>query len=162
MEVDEELRQIYAFRNPEIDAEVWFVALGAELGTHDGMRAFLSQHESELRGAILIDLDALGAGELTMIESEGVYEQTKISSRLTRYAKKASQAAGVPLRTSSIAWETSAATYAMRHGIQAMHLVGMDGKKPAYYGQIDDTLENINVAKLEQNTNFVMEILKSI
>ncbi len=162
VEVDEELRQIYAFRNPEIDAEVWFVALGAELGTHDGMRAFLSQHESELRGAILIDLDALGAGELTMIESEGVYEQTKISSRLTRYAKKASQAAGVPLRTSSIAWETSAATYAMRHGIQAMHLVGMDGKKPAYYGQIDDTVENINVAKLEQNTNFVMEILKSI
>lgn len=162
VKVDEELRQIYAFRNPEIDAEVWFVALGAELGTHDGMRAFLSQHESELRGAILIDLDALGAGDLTMIESEGVYEQTKISSRLTRYAKKASQASGVPLRTSSIAWESSAATYAMRHGIQAMHLVGMDGKKPAYYGQINDTVENINVHKLEQNTNFVMEILKSI
>lgn len=162
VEMDEELRQIYAFRNPEIDAEVWFVALGAELGTHDGMRSFLEKHESELRGAILIDLDALGAGDLTMIESEGIYEQTKVSSRLTRYAKKASQASGVPLRTGSIAWETSAATYAMRHGIQAMHLVGMDGKKPAYFGQIDDTVENINVAKLEQNTNFVMEILKSI
>lgn len=162
VEVDEELRQIYAFRNPEIDAEVWFVALGAELGTHDGMRAFLDNHESELRGAILIDLDALGAGDLTMIETEGVFEQTKISSRLTRYAKKASQASGVPLRTGSIAWETSAATYAMRHGIQAMHLVGMDGKKPAYFGQVDDTVENINVSKLEQNTNFVMEILKSI
>ena len=162
IEVDEEFRQIYAFRNPEIDAEVWFVALGAELGVHDGMRSFLEEHENELRGAILIDLDALGAGDLTMIETEGVSDQVKVSSRLTRYARKASQASGVSIRSGSMNWTDSAAAYAMRHGIQAMHLVGMSGKKPARLGELADTVENVSQDKLIENTNFVMEILKNI
>ncbi len=162
VEVDEELKQIYAFRNPDVNAEVWFVALGAELSTHDGMRAFLDEHAHELRGAIVVDLDALGAGDITMIEEEGLFRPVKTSSRMKRYVKKASQASGVSVRSAKLRWMDSAASYATRRGIQSMHLVGLRDGKPAYYGQADDTVEHVSEEKLNNNAKFVMEMIKNI
>ena len=37
-----ELQQISQFRNPDINTEVWFVALGSELAQNGGMRAFIT------------------------------------------------------------------------------------------------------------------------
>lgn len=162
IEVPSELNQIYQFRNPDINTEVWFVALGSELAQHGGMRAFLAEHNQELRGSIIIDIDALGAGSLSMIEREGAYRKVKASSRMKRYTKKASQATGLSIETASILWEDSAASIAMKQGFQAMHLVGMDGVKPAYYAQGDDVLENVEEETLSNNADFIMELLKNI
>ena len=43
-----------------------------------------------------------------------------------------------------------------------MHLVGMDGAKPALYGQVDDAIENIDDRKLNDNVQFLMELLKNM
>lgn len=99
-----ELNEVYQFRNPDIDAEVWFVALGSELAQNSGMKAFLEAHQSELRGAFIVDIDAIGAGDLTMIEREGFLKPSKASSRMKRYIRKASQATGTkvhPVRCSA-------------------------------------------------------------
>lgn len=161
-EVDEELSEVYQFRNPDITAEVWFVALGSELAQNAGIKAFLDEHQSELRGAFIIDVDALGAGDLTMMEREGYLKPAKASSRMKRYIRKASQASGTKVANGSMMWEESTASYATKHGQQAMHLVGMDGAKPALYGQIDDTVENIDDRTLAENVNFLMELLKNM
>ena len=68
VESEEDEERIYHFHNPEITTEVWFVALGCELSGHNGMKAFLSDHADELRGAIIVDLEAMGAGSLSLIE----------------------------------------------------------------------------------------------
>ena len=78
------------------------MALGSELAQHGGMHAFLAEHSQDLRGSIIIDIDALGAGELCMIEREGMYRKVKASSRMKRYTKKASQATGLSIGTASI------------------------------------------------------------
>lgn len=161
-EVPSELKQIYQFRNPDINTEVWFVALGSELSQNGGMRAFLAEHQQDLRGSIIIDLDALGAGDLCMIEREGMYRAAKTSSRMKRYVKKASQATGLSVGGAQMMWEDSAASFAIKHGYQAMHLVGMDGAKPAFFAQGDDVMENIDEETLTSNANFVMELLKNI
>lgn len=161
-DVPSELKQIYQFRNPDINTEVWFVALGSELAQNGGMRAFLTEHQQDLRGSIIIDLDALGAGDLCMIEQEGMYRTVKTSSRMKRYVKKATQATGLNVGTAQIKWKDSASSYAIKQGFQAMHLVGMDGAKPAFFAQGDDVLENIDEQALEANTEFVMELLKNI
>ena len=62
--------------------EVWFVALGSELAGNGGMRAFVETHEAELKGSIIIELEALGAGELTLMDREGTYLPKKASSRM--------------------------------------------------------------------------------
>lgn len=161
-ETPSEIRQIYQFRNPDINTEVWFVALGSQLTNQAGIRSFIAEHQQDLHGSIFIDLDALGAGSLSMIESEGAYQKTKTSSRMRRYAKKASHASGVSVDSADIKWQESATSYAIRQGYQAMHLVGMDGMKPALFAQSDDLLENIDEDMLRDNTDFVMELLKNI
>lgn len=157
-----ELKEIYQFRNPDINTEVWFVALGAELAHQGGMRAFLAEHGQDLRGSIIIDIDALGAGALSMIEREGTYRKVKASSRMRRYTKKASQATGLSIESAALSWDDSAASIAIKQGFQAMHLAGMDGAKPAFFAQADDVLENIDGQTLEDNAEFVMELLKNI
>lgn len=162
IEISDELQQIYQFRNPDINTEVWFVSLGSELAQNSGMKAFLAEHQQDLRGAIIIDLEALGAGDLSMIEQEGQFKTVKTSSRMKRYVKKASQATGVSVSSGRILWQDSAASFAIKHGHQAMHLVGMAGSKPAYFAQSDDVLENIDEETLSSNADFVMELLKNI
>lgn len=162
VELNEELNEVYQFRNPDIDAEVWFVALGSELAQNSGMKAFLEAHQSELRGAFIVDIDAIGAGDLTMIEREGFLKPSKASSRMKRYIRKASQATGTKVTSGALLGEESAASYAAKHGCQVTHLVGMEGGKPALYGQQDDIVENIDEKKLASNVDFLMELLKNM
>ncbi|MEG2458563.1 MAG: M28 family peptidase, partial [Raoultibacter sp.] len=160
--LEEEFKQIYQFQNPDINTEVWFVSLGSELAGNAGMYAFLREHAQELKGSVFINLEALGAGRLSYIEKEGSLKKFKASSRMRRYIKKASQASGVSVETAQIGWKESAASVALKHGAQAMSLVGMEGKKPAFYGQGDDVLENLDEETLQHNADFVMEMLKNI
>ena len=162
VELNEELNEVYQFRNPDIDAEVWFVALGSELAQNSGMKAFLEAHQSELRGAFIVDIDAIGAGDLTMIEREGFLRPSKASSRMKRYIRKALQATGTKVASGALLGEESAASYAAKHGCQVTHLVGMEGGKPALYGQQDDIVENIDEKKLASNVDFLMELLKNM
>ncbi|MGI6045800.1 MAG: hypothetical protein ACOYCA_03045 [Eggerthellaceae bacterium] len=157
-----EFEKIYHFRNPQINSEVWFVALGCEHVQHEGIREFIAAHGPELRGAILVDLDALGAGELTLINEEGGYKVSKPSSRVKRGLKKASQASEVPYQTESVKWLESAASYASKRGYQAIHLVGVEDGKPALLNEVDDVMENLDENRLYENADFLMEFLKNI
>lgn len=159
--VAEEIKQVYKFRNPDVDVEVWFVALGSELTGNGGAKAFLAEHASELRGSIIINLEALGAGKTTYIDNEGLLQTKTPSSRMKRYLKKATQASGVTTSTAKIGWRESAASLAMKQGYQAMSVVGMDGGKPAMLGQGDDVLENIDLQTLNANADFVMGLIKN-
>lgn len=161
-DVDAAHQQIKEFRASGIDTEVWFVALGAETDCHAGMEEFIEAHRSDLRGAIIIELDSLGAGALSVIEQEGALKPVTTSSRMRRYAKHASQVSGVKVENGYILWGESAASTALRKGLQAMHLAGMDGTKPALYAQADDVLENIDQEILAENADFVIEVIKSI
>lgn len=158
----QEMEQIYRFHNPDINTEVWFVALGSELSGHNGMKAFLAEHAQELRGAMIVDLEALGAGDLSLIETEGVLKKTHVPSRMKRFVKKASSASGAHVGSARIEWGESSASVAAKQGFQAMHVAGMDGLKPAFFGQDDDVASNIDEKKLLQNADFVMELLKNI
>ena len=68
----------------------------------------------------------------------------------------------MPIGSGSILWSDSASSVATKQGFQSMHLVGMDGPKPAFFAQGDDVLENIEEETLEANADFIMELLKNI
>lgn len=157
-----EIEQIEQFHSDRIDMEVWFVALGSELAGNGGMRAFMAAHEAELKGALIVELEALGAGELTLIDKEGTYVPKKASSRMKRLVRKAGQATGLKVPEATMEWRNSASAYALKHGQQALHLAGMDGRKPAFFAEEDDVIENIDNDMLALNSDFVMEVLKHI
>lgn len=157
-----EIEQIEQFHSDRIDMEVWFVALGSELAGNGGMKAFMAAHEAELKGALIVELEALGAGELTLIDKEGTYVPKKASSRMKRLVRKAGQATGLKVPEATMEWRNSTSAYALKHGQQALHLAGMDGRKPAFFAEEDDVIENIDNDMLALNSDFVMEVLKHI
>jgi hypothetical protein len=162
VEREEQLDRVKAFRNPFVDTEVWFVALGSDLACNAGMRAFIDAHSDELRGALVVELDGLGAGTLSMVESEGCIKTVLTSSRMKRYMRKVTQATGVPCSSVKFEWNDSASSYANAHGVKAMHLVGELGGKPAYFAQENDVIESIEEQTLEANVECVMELLRII
>lgn len=153
---------IQSFQEGAIKTEVWFVALGGEEMSNSGTAAFLAEHRNELRGAFIIELDALGAGTLTAIEEEGTVKRVKASSRMKRYLRNATRATGIQVGKASLNFQNSAASEFEKAGCQVAHLVGMENGMPALYGSADDVIENIDAALLEDNADLVMEILRSV
>lgn len=161
-EINNEMRLLRDFRHPDIDTEVWFVALGAEEALNSGMTAFLEEYQEELKGAIIVNLEGVGAGQFSFIEEEGQYRPNKVSSRIKRVLRQASEKSGVSFVTNKLLSRNTSAHVAAQHGLQAVTLAGMSGNQTAFYGSIDDVLENIKPSVLEENSKFVLELLKSM
>ena len=158
--LNKEIEQIYHFRNPSYNTEIWFVAVGAEVELNDGARAFLNEHADDLRGAMIIEVESLGMGELCAASDEGLFRKIKASSRVKRYTRSATAATGVNIGSVSLAGSDSLASLAQKGGFQSMHLLGVEDGSPALKGSVDDVLENIDEEILEENVDFLMELLK--
>ena len=155
-------QSISTMRNLDLDTEVWFVALGSQYSGNAGMKAFLAAHERELHGALVVELDGLGAGDLSYVKKEGVGQPVEASRRALRFLKKAQNITGLKLGSEDIQWTESASSLAIRHGISALHLIGAAQGKQAYRGEEADTIDIIDLDVLAENTDFVMELLKTI
>lgn len=162
-QINRELRKLQNFRHPDIDTEVWFVALGSEQYSHSGITAFLDEHADEMKGAVIINLEALGAGTLSIIEQESsTFKTYRPSSRIKRFVRQASERSGVTYRTSPLGRRDTPATVAMARGIQAFTVAGMGDGNTALYSAENDIVENIDPEAMKDASKFVMAILKSI
>lgn len=159
--VSEELQEVYQFADDTLETEVWFVALGAQESGNAGIKQFIAAHREDLRGAMIVSLEGLGAGTLGYGNTEGVFKKHTPSTRLKRFLHTASQATGISLIQSDQTWRNSTAHAAMDAGLQAVSLIGLDGDKPAFYAQADDVVENIDEEQMKRNANFVWEFLKA-
>ena len=158
--VAEEIEKIYHFRNPLYNTEIWFVAIGSDTDAHDGALAFVNEHQSELRGAMVIEIESLGLGNLSVASEEGRFRKVNASSRIKRYMRGAQAATGIMPSNISLAGSDSIASIVQKAGFQAMHLFGEEEGRPALKGSADDVLENIDEDILDDNVNFLMELLK--
>ena len=158
-ELNEEIEQIYHFRNPDFNAEIWFVAIGSDTELHDGAHAFLEEHKQELRGAMVIELESLGVGELCVASEEGQFRKMQASSRIKRFTRGASEVTGIVLGQVKLATD-SITTVVQKSGMQAMHLLGVEDGRPALKGSADDILENVDELIFEENINYIVELLK--
>ena len=158
-ELNEEIEQIYHFRNPDFDAEIWFVAIGSDTELHDGARAFVEEHKHELRGAMVIELESLGVGELCVASEEGQFRKMQASSRIKRFTRGAAEATGIVLGQIKLATD-SITTVMQKSGLQAMHILGVEDGRPALKGSADDIYENVDELIFEENINYIVELLK--
>ena len=153
---------ITAFRAADIATEVWFVALGSDVNGQCGMKQFLADYASELRGATVIELESLGAGDLCYVEKEGIIRTVGVAARMKRALNKAAQACGMRLDGVDLSWRESAASVAKKAGIPSLHLVGMEGNTPALIASADDVIDNVEEDTLAQNTDYVVELLRNL
>ena len=109
---------------------------------------------------MIIEVESLGAGELCTASAEGRVRQVSASSRIKRYTREATAATGIAPGTVDLTGFDSASAIFQAAGYQAMHLLGVEDGKPALKGSPDDILENVDDLLLDDNVNYIMELLK--
>lgn len=162
IETPAEVNAVYQFRNPNFETEVWFVALGSEVDRHDGIRAFIDAHHNDLHGAVIVDIEAIGAGTLSYARKEGALAGAETTSRMKRYVQKASRESGIPCEPVLMPGIETSASVAAAAGVQSLHILGTDGGVKALTSQGEDVFAHIDPQRLEENTYFVEELVKSI
>lgn len=156
-----EIERIYHFRNPVFNTEIWFVAMGSDNdGTHDGVKAFLEEHKSEMRGSTVIEVESLGAGALAVATREGELRKISASSRIKRYTREAVASTGIALDEVDMSGTESIASIVQKAGFQSMHIFGAENGRPALKGSADDVLENLDELLFSDYVGFVYELLK--
>ena len=157
-----EQRKMNHLGYPGIDTEIWFVGLGAEMSNNAGMRAFLQEYSRDLRGAMIVNLESLGCGELNFIETEGSLFQSKISARIKRYIRKAERTSGENISQGAITCRDTSSYVARKYGYQALTIAALENRTQKNYAQTKDTFEKIDENILNKSARYVVELIKAI
>ena len=125
---DDELRGAALALGDEalIAHDIWFVALGGSSLDHAGMRSFLAEHRSEIRGSFVINLDCVGAGDLTLLTHEGRTVKRRADRRLGRILTNVAKDVHVELGQRDFSWTSTDAWVAMRSSLRALTIMGVD------------------------------------
>ena len=141
--------------------DIWFVAVGASGLDHAGAREFLAAHRKDIRGAFVINLDSVGAGELTALTSEGTNPTRKADRRMVRMLTSIAQDLHIPLGHARRDWEDTDATPIMQHSMRAVTLMGLDEDgQPALSHTADDQPEGVNDAQVVDVAELVAEFIR--
>jgi len=160
---EEELREaVLSMADDElISHDIWFVALGASDIDHAGMKAFLGKHRSAIRGAFLINLSCVGAGNLSALNREGLLNVRRADRRLMRLLSGTASDLHIPLTQVAYDQGTTDATLAMRQSVRAITLVGIeDTGMPALSHTAEDTLENVDADQAASVAELVTEVIR--
>lgn len=160
---DEDLRDAVLAMNDDalVCHDVWFVGLGASGLGHAGMKAFLAQHRKQIRGAFVINIDAVGAGELTMFTREGIINSRRADRRMVRSLARTAADLHIGLAQAEHEWGSTDATPSMRAHVRSITITGVDpsGMK-ALSGTPADVIERVNPAQAAQVAALVTEMIR--
>ena len=141
--------------------DIWFVALGASDLDHAGMRSFLSEHRSAIRGAFLVNLDCVGAGNLSLLTHEGFEPTRRADRRLLRLLTGTASDLNVNLKTQPFDWADTDASVAMRTSVRAVTVMGMgDNGLPALSRTEQDAPENVDGDQAASVAELVTEMIR--
>lgn len=160
---DEDLRDAVLAMNDDalLCHDIWFVGLGASGLGHAGMKAFLAQHRKQIRGAFVINIDAVGAGELTMFTREGIINSRRADRRMVRSLARTAADLHIGLAQADHEWGSTDATPSMRAHVRSITISGVDpsGMK-ALSGTPADVIERVNPAQAAQVAALVTEMIR--
>lgn len=144
-----------------VSHDIWFVALGASSLDHAGMRAFLDQHRSDVRGSFVVNLDCVGAGELSVLTHEGLEAPRRADRRLLRLLTNAAGSLHVPLSQKIYDWNATDALPAMRSSMRSVTLMGLgENGLPALSRTARDMPENVSGEQATAVTEIVTEMIR--
>lgn len=141
--------------------DIWFVALGASAFDHAGMKAFLAQHRSDIRGSFVVNLDCVGAGSLTILSHEGLEGTRRADRRLARLLTGVANDLHVAIAQKSYDWTSTDATPAMRASRRAVTIMGLgEDDLPALSRTPLDLPENVSGRQAADVAQIVTEMIR--
>lgn len=160
---EDELRDaVLSLGDDELNAhDIWFVALGASSLDHAGMRSFLRQHRHDVRGAFVVNLDCVGAGELSILTREGVDVPRRSDRRLGRLLSNAARDLHVEMGQARYDWTSTDAHPAMRSSMRAATIMGIgENGLPALSRTLDDVADNVSGDQAHAVAEIVTEMIR--
>ena len=162
-EVREELTDtVLSMKDDELIAhDVWFVAVGGSTLGHAGIKEFLKEHRKDIRGAFLVNLDSIGAGDLALITSEGFADKRRTNRRIERLLSFIADDLHIPIRKAAHNWEDTDATDAMRRSVRSITVMGLDdGDNRALSQTPNDVIGAVDPGQVTQVTEMLTELIR--
>ncbi len=143
------------------EKEVWFVATGAEEVGTVGMQAFLEAYGEDIRDAMIINLDNVGAGQLSWVTSEGMARRYRADRRMISLAKRVSREQEILVKPRAYKGLSTDATAALARGYKALTLMAFESTGvPVNWHWKTDTTENIEPEVVERVTSLVAHMIR--
>ena len=144
-----------------VEKEVWFVATGAEEVGTAGMEAFLAVYGDEVRDALIINIDNVGAGQLSWVTIEGMARRYHANARLIGLAKRVSRDHEILVKPRAYRGLSTDATAALARGFKAMTLMAFDSAGlPVNWHWKTDTSDQIEPEVVERATELVTHMIR--
>lgn len=140
--------------------DIWFVATGAAENDNAGMKAFLDEHRDKLRGVFIINLKCVGAGQLSMITTEGEHRILKADRRITGLFSRVASDFHRPLASVEMPYVDTDAHAAMERSLRAMTLAGVEGSSFACAYTEQDHPINLNADNVNYAADLVTEVIR--
>ena len=143
------------------EKEVWFVATGAEEVGTVGMQAFLRDYGDDVRDALIINIDNVGAGQLSWVTAEGMARRYRANQRLIGLAKRVSREHEILVKPRVYKGLSTDASPALARGFKALTLMGFNSAGvPVNWHWKTDTTENIEPEVIERVTELVSHMIR--
>ena len=141
--------------------DIWFVATGASGLNHAGIKDFVAQNRKNLRGAFVINLENVGAGDLAMLTNEGLGAPRRADRRLSSLVGSVASDLHLNLEKVSRTWADTEATPLMRKHLRGVTIMGLgEGELPAFSHTDLDVIENVDGEQVEDVCALVMETIR--
>lgn len=125
------------------------------------MRSFLSKHRRDVRGAFVVNLDCVGAGDLTVLTREGADVPRRSDRRLGRLLSNAARDLHVEMGQARYDWTSTDAHPAMRSSMRAATIMGLnENGLPALSRTLDDVAENVSGDQAHAVAEIVTEMIR--
>lgn len=159
---EDELRQAVTSLGDDelLGHDIWFVATGAAENDNAGMKAFLDEHRDKLRGVFIINLKCVGAGQLSMITTEGEHRTLKADRRITGLFSRVASDFHRPLASVEMPYVDTDAHAAMERSLRAMTLAGVEGSSFACAYTEQDHPINLNADNVNYAADLVTEVIR--
>jgi hypothetical protein len=127
------------------------------------MKAFLKEHGPDLRDAFIINIDNVGTGSVSYVDSEGMAKRYRSDRRIVSAARRAVSENGLAIRSRPYKGLSTDATPALARGFRAMSVMAFDinGRLPNWHWATD-TVENVDEKNLETAAEFVCAVIKEL
>lgn len=142
------------------EKEVWFVATGARHVNGAGMQSLFQANGEDLRDALIINIEAVGAGDLYWYSSEGMIRHHRVSARLSSLARRVARETETRIKHSKESGPYTDATRALAGRMKACTLVrlGESGVPVGAYSP-EDTIGRLQNDLIEEVVDFVLTMI---
>ena len=139
------------------------MATGAEEVGSIGMKAFLAEYGKDLKDAVIINIDNIGAGALYWVTAEGMARRYKSDRRTVGLARRVSRERAMLVRPRVYRGLSTDATPALARKFRAMSIMSFDinGQLPNWHWHTDTT-ENVSAELVELASAFVAAMVRDL